>query len=161
VSGNTYTNVFSGNSIAPANPSYLAVALTSTVVFVWPLESGEGVPWLAAVVDVTPTSAGLFVVLPPNVDGSLGAQTIMTNVGAFDFSIYDSTGVLVATLAPSQSWLMVLIDNSTSGGNGTGPDTVGEFNAEFLAWFATLPTSLPPAAGIPWNNSGSVNVSQP
>ena len=33
------------------------------------------------------------------------------------------------------------------------------FNAEFLVWWAGLPTTLPATAGVPWNNGGSLSVS--
>lgn len=33
------------------------------------------------------------------------------------------------------------------------------FNAAYLAWFATLPTALPATPGVAWNNGGTVAVS--
>jgi hypothetical protein len=37
-------------------------------------------------------------------------------------------------------------------GNGAGP----QFAAIMLAWFNSLPTSLPATAGVLWNNGGTL-----
>lgn len=36
--------------------------------------------------------------------------------------------------------------------NGSGP----EFNAAMLAWFNSLPTTLPAQPGVLWNNGGTL-----
>lgn len=39
------------------------------------------------------------------------------------------------------------------------PNTAAAFNAAFVAWVATLPTTLPATPGQPWNNGGVISVS--
>lgn len=39
--------------------------------------------------------------------------------------------------------------------------SISRTNIAFLAWVASLPTTLPLSAGVAWNNSGVPMVSQP
>ena len=61
----SYTSVFGGTSIGPAQVSYASyaiTALTSPLQLNWPLESSGGPP-VAAIIDVTGASASLALLM--------------------------------------------------------------------------------------------------
>ena len=120
MSGSSFTNIFGGTTISPSNPSYLALALTANTQLYWPLETTESVPCVASLIDVTPSGNGLTVLMPPANTGSTGISTIITNVGAYTFTVADSTGTAIATVDTTESWIIALIDNETAEGEWRG-----------------------------------------
>jgi hypothetical protein len=115
--GSSFTNAFGAGPIVPANPSYEALTIAVATTLVWPQETTGGSPYVAAQIDVTASVAALTLKMPPGNTGSTGAQTVMTNVGAQSFTVIDNSGALIVVLAPTQSWLITLIDNSTTAGS--------------------------------------------
>lgn len=66
-----------------------------------------------------------------------------------------SEAALYAVIGP-QTWVYALadyIDVKVAG----APQA--SFNVSFLAWMASLPTTLPASPGVAWNNSGTPSVS--
>lgn len=116
MSGSSYTNVFGGSVVRPADPSYLSLSISTDTTLVWPLETTEGEPVVANAIDVTATTTSLSLTMPTGNTGSTGVVTMITNVGSNSFSVRTSTGVLIATIATTQSWLIKLTDNSTAAG---------------------------------------------
>jgi hypothetical protein len=116
MSGSSYTNVFGGSVVRPADPSYLSLSISTDTTLVWPLETTEGEPVVANAIDVTATTTSLSLTMPTGNTGSTGVVTMITNVGSNSFSVRTSTSVLIATIATTQSWLIKLTDNSTAAG---------------------------------------------
>lgn len=116
MSGSSYTEVFSGNTVKPSDPSYAAITMSSDVTLVWPLESTAGAPVVASALDVTATTGGLSLIMPTGSTGSTGVVSIITNVGASSFTVERSDGTSIATIATTQSWLLLLTSNATTAG---------------------------------------------
>lgn len=114
--GSSYTNVFGGNAVKPAQPSYEAITMAVTTALAWPLETAEGENVVAAQIDVTATATTLQLQMPPGNTGSTGVQTIITNVGAITFVVSDQAGNPIASIATTQSWIISLTDNSAPNG---------------------------------------------
>lgn len=113
----SFTEVFGGNTIYPAEPEYLALALAVDTTLQWPLEQNVGtLPVLAKIVDVTPSDEGLSVILPDATEGSNGYAVTFYNAGADTFTVKDSTGGTVATVASGDAWNIYLTDNSIPAG---------------------------------------------
>lgn len=112
----SFVNIFGGSAVAPANVQFLALNLSQDVTLTWPLESAESQTYLAAQIDVTQTTTGLTVTLPPANQGSTGIQSVVTNIGVSSFSMLDNTGVIVVTIVPGESWIISLTDNTTMAG---------------------------------------------
>lgn len=116
-SGSSYTDVFGGQAVRPAQPNYEALTIASDTILVWPLETTQGEPIVAAMIDVTASGAGLSVIMPTGNTGSTGVQTMISNVGGNSFTVTDHAGNQIVTIAIGQSWLIALTDNSTSNGS--------------------------------------------
>jgi hypothetical protein len=112
----SYTNTFGAQPVAPANPSYEALVISADQALVWPLETTGGVPYVAAQIDVTASTAGLRVLMPSANTGSTGVACTIANLGANTFTVTDQSGNAIASIAPTQAWQIVLTNNTTANG---------------------------------------------
>lgn len=113
----SFIEVFGGNTVYPAEPEYLALALSEDTPLQWPLEqSVTSVPVLAKIIDVTPAAGGLAVQLPDATEGSTGYAVTFYNAGASTYTVEDILGATVLTVASGEAWTMYLRDNSTPAG---------------------------------------------
>lgn len=117
--GSSFTQVFGGNAVRPTQPSYEALTIAATTALFWPLETTEGVPLVAAQIDVTATIDGLQLQMPPGITGSNGVQTIIANVGGHTFTVTDQAGNQICQIATTQAWIIALTDNSSVNGTWT------------------------------------------
>lgn len=116
MSGSSFTNVFGGNAVKPSQPSFLALTIAVTTALYWPLETLEGVPAVAALMNVNATAGALELQMPPGNTGSAGVACIVANVGANTFTLTDTAGNAIAVIATTQAWVIALTDNSTTNG---------------------------------------------
>lgn len=112
----SWTNIFGGSAVAPSTVQYLALALSSNLTLVWPLESAEGQNYLAQQIDVTPSGGGFSINMPPANTGSKGIQTVATNKGASSFTFKDNVGTQIQVVAAGETYIISLTDNSSVAG---------------------------------------------
>jgi hypothetical protein len=112
----TYTNIFGGSNISPAEISYAEVSLTANTTFDWALETAPSANLIAGIMDVTAAAGPWSLTLPSALEASTGQAILFNNVGASSFIIRNNSGVQVAAPAPGQVWQLYLTDNTTAGG---------------------------------------------
>ena len=78
----SYTNVFGGNVIYPAEVSYRAFSLAANTQLAWPTELATDTNIVAQIMDGTPTGAGFSILMPAASDVSVGETTLIFNVGS-------------------------------------------------------------------------------
>jgi hypothetical protein len=124
----SYTTVFGGNSVRPADQSLSAITLATDTALVWPTDGGS--PATSAIIEVDPTVASKKITLPDAQNASDGETITFRNVGANSFSVVDYAGGAVATIASGNVYTVYLSDNSTAAGvwaywqAGAGSSTV-------------------------------------
>lgn len=111
----SFTEVFGGSQIDPAQVSYLALALTADVTLEWPLEAMPSGLVAAAIIDVTPTGA-YTITMPDATLGSPGASVLFNNLGPDTVTVESATGVTLLSLSSGTQWLLYLRDNTTESG---------------------------------------------
>ena len=114
----SYTSVFGGTSISPAQVSYASYALTgvnSPLQLNWPLES-SGLPAVAAIIDVTANAPSLALRMPNATLVSVGETVLFNNVGINDVVIQNAAGAALVSIAPGSAWQIYLINNTTAAG---------------------------------------------
>lgn len=112
-----YTSVFGGNTVWPADPSYLALDLTADATLEWPLENSSSNDPAARIIDVT--AAGAYAItLPDATETSPGQIVLFNNLPASSASITikDNAGGTLATIAVGAQWQFYLADVSTAAG---------------------------------------------
>ena len=111
-----YTDVFGGANIYPSEISYSSVALTTDITLSWPEETSTNVNLATRIMDVTPSTTGLSIILPDASKTGTGNTILFNNRGANTFTVRDSTGVQVVTVAAGTLWQIYLTNNSTAAG---------------------------------------------
>ena len=116
----TYTNVFGGTNIYPADVSYLPFDLnTVDVVLSWPVETNapaDGTLTAARIMNVNSTGSGKQVFLPPANQASVGECFLFNNTGTTPFTVVGSTGTLICTIAAGALWQVYMTGNSNAAG---------------------------------------------
>lgn len=111
----SFTQVFGGTTIYPADVSYLALALTSDIALNWPVGAGEGDSVVARIIDITPT--GPFTVTLPDATAVSTGQTILfNNLGPDTITIDNAAGNAILSIGAGEQWQAYLINNTTIGG---------------------------------------------
>ena len=112
----TYTNIFGGSNISPAEISYATVSLTADTTFDWALETAPSTNLIAGIMDVTATAGPWSLTLPSALEASTGQAILFNNVGANSFIIRNAAGTQIAAPAAGQVWQIYLTNNTTAGG---------------------------------------------
>ena len=111
-----YTSVFGGANIYPSEISYSAIALTNDVTLSWPEETSTNENLATKIIDVTPSTAGLSIILPDAQKAGTGETILFNNRGSQTFTVKDATGVQVVTVAAGTLWQVYLTNNTTTAG---------------------------------------------
>lgn len=111
-----FTDVFGGNTIYPAQPTYLALALTANTTLEWPIELATTSLVLAAIIDVTASAPGFNITFPDARQGSQGYVATIYNAGANSFNVVDAAGGAIVTVASGEAWNIYLTNNTTLAG---------------------------------------------
>lgn len=112
-----YTEIFGGNTLYPAEPSFLSLTFSSNITLEWPIEQavgGDGI--VAKIIELHPSGAGLSVTLADARLVSTGYAVQFYNAEANTVTIRDNGGNSILTVASGLSWTLYLRDNSTANG---------------------------------------------
>jgi hypothetical protein len=152
----SYVSPFTGDVIQPTDVSYRAVTLTANTQLNWPSNSTTNADYAARIMQVTASTAGLSMYMPPDDQTSVGNDALIRNIGANTFTVKDYAGTgTIVSVAAGESKYIYITTNSTSQGTwgviafGTGTSSA---DAATLAGYglvasgATLNQSHPSAA---------------
>ena len=139
----TYTQVFGGTNIYPSDVSYLALSLTTTdIVLAWPVETNApnalaNYP-AARIMDVNCTGSSHKIYMPAANEASVGECALFNNTGTIQFSVVNSVGGVICTVAPGTLWQVYMTSNTTAAGVWVSyqfGSTTSSANAGALAGF--------------------------
>src|SRR5882757_7213252 len=111
-----FTDIFGGNNIASANPTYLALPMAADVSLQWPIEQALSGLVVASIIDANAAAPGLNIHLPNATQASKGFVSLINNVGGNTVNIVNSLGAVIVSIVPGTVWQIYLTDNSTAGG---------------------------------------------
>ena len=154
----TYTSPFTGQTINPSSVSYEALTIAANTLLDWPINGTTGTP-SANIIDVTASTTGLYLILPPATQVSTGQTLLIRNTGTNSFTVtsYAATGVgaTIVSIASGIAQYIYLTNNSTTAGTWTsvtlGAGTAAA-NASDLAGYGLT------ALGITLNQSYSTTT---
>lgn len=151
----SYVDVFSGNTIQPANKSYNAINLDQNINLSWPTQFLDTDNVVASWMDINATVFGRDLELPDAKLASNGQQIIVVNTGTESFNLVNNNGdYLLQNIAPGSVVCICLFDNSTSAGQWrTIPFGQGQTAVSQVA--ATAPARGFTIAGSPITNNGT------
>ena len=140
----TYTNPYTGQTINPSQVGYEYVALTTDTELEWPI-NGNTTDVVANIIEVSASTTGLKLIMPPATQVSNGQSALIRNVGANSFTVVKNTTQATIISVPSGVAEYVYVtSNTTVAGSwstvtfGTGTSAA---NAADLAGYGLLATS--------------------
>lgn len=137
----TFTQTFGGSAVSPADVAYAAYTFGTNLQLYWPQFSEGQTNVAARFMSLTANAVSLNVFMPDATLNSVGYDAIVFNAGSDTFNVVDSTGGAIATIAPGQTYYLMLTSNVTQAGTwltiqfGVG---TGSANAAALAGFGLL-----------------------
>jgi hypothetical protein len=149
----SYNSPFTGNVIQPTDVSYRSITLAANTQLEWPINGNATDDYAARIMDVTASSAGLSLFMPPANQTSVGNDALIRNVGANSFTVktFDGVGTII-TIAANEAKYVYIKTNATEQGTwgniafGTGTssaDAASLAGAGLLASSSTLNQSHP------------------
>lgn len=168
---NSFTEVFGGSTIYPAQIGYIEYTISQNTTLVWP-DLGETSSTVAAeFIRTTATTTGLSYILPDANKASVGKVLRFKNIGTNAFNIQTAGGSTIQTLTNGEDCLFSITDNTTSGGlwdtsqigNGTTSANASSLAGNGLSVSGTtLITNMPvvPFSSTPYSipTSGMANL---
>jgi len=112
----TYTSPFAGDVILPTDVSYASYSISADLTLVWPVNGNVSTSVAARIMDITPSTSGLSVFMPPANQVSVGQDAFIKNPSAFTLTIKSSTGATLGTLTAGATRYFYLTNNSTASG---------------------------------------------
>jgi hypothetical protein len=112
----TFTSPFTGNVIQPTDVSYDAITLSTVTQLYWPQYVNAGQQVVARILDVNATSTGAILTLPDALQGSVGSDILIRNVGSYEFAVQNFAEVNSFSVPAGQAAYTYLTDNTSAGG---------------------------------------------
>lgn len=127
----SFNSPFTGNVIQPVDVSYRAFTISANTTLEWPLNGNDTSNVAARIMDVTASSGGLSLIMPPANQTSVGQDALIRNVGAQTFTVKDYSGGTIITVAASEAKYCYIKTNATEAGTwGNIAFGVGTSNAD-------------------------------
>jgi len=120
----SYTNIFGGDNINPADLSFKLydfrsgeLASVKDLFLYWPFEALDGKAVVADKIDaITTATAGDSFTMPDATLVSVGEDVLWSNTGATSFPVRRYDGTVICIVTPGTSWYIYLTDNTTPAG---------------------------------------------
>jgi len=154
----SFNSPFTGTVIQPTDVSYRSVTLAANTQLQWPINGNATDDYAARIMDVTASSAGLSLYMPPANQTSVGNDALIRNVGANSFTVTTFGGTsTIITIAAGEAKYVYIKTNATEQGTwgniafGTGTssaDAASLAGAGLVASGSTLNQSHPSSSLI-------------
>ena len=113
----SYVSPFTGDVIQPTDVSYRTVTLTANTQLNWPSNSTTATDFIARIMQVNASSAGLQLRVPAANEASVGEDSLIRNVGSNSFTVTTFGGAsTIITVAPGEAKYIYITSNTTASG---------------------------------------------
>jgi len=136
----TYNNPFTGQTIQPSSVGFESLSISANTSLSWSINGlGGDVPTAASIINVSATTTGLALLMPPAYQVSTGQDILINNIGSNPVAIKTNSGATtICNVASGAVQYIYLTNNSTTDGTwnaftfGTGTSAA---NAGTLAGY--------------------------
>ena len=140
----SYNSPFTGDVVLPTDVSFRAVTLSANTQLQWPINGNATDDYAARIMNVTATTGGLSLYMPPANQTSVGNDALIRNVGSNSFTVktFDGNGTIITIAAGEAKYIYITANPDEYGtwGNiafGTGTSAA---DAATLAGYGLLAT---------------------
>jgi len=152
----SYNSPFTGQVIQPTDVSFRAVTLSANTQLQWPINGNATDDYAARIMNVTATTSGLSLYMPPANQTSVGNDALIRNVGSNTFTVktYDNAGTIISVAAGEAKYIYITTNPDEEGTWGVISFGVGSSSADAntLAGYGLL------ASGVTLNQSHPVTT---
>jgi hypothetical protein len=111
----TYTNPYTGQTISPSQVGYESLTISADTELQWPI-NGNTTSVVANIIEVSATTSGLKLIMPPATQVSEGQSSLIRNIGANAFTVVNQSGGTIVSIASGIAQYIYVTDNSTING---------------------------------------------
>jgi hypothetical protein len=152
----SYNSPFTGTVIQPTDVSFRAITLSANTQLQWPINGNATDDYAARIMNVTATTSGLSLYMPPANQTSVGNDALIRNVGSNTFTVktFDNAGTIISIAAGETKYIYITSNSTEAGTWGNIAFGVGSSNADAgtLAGYGLL------ASGVTLNQSHPVTT---
>lgn len=112
----SYVNPYTGQTISPSQVGYEALTVSTDTVLQWPI-NGNTDNVVANIIEVTATTTGIELFMPPATSVSTGQSALIRNIGVNAFTVVDTSGNTIVSIASGIAEYIYVTDNSTINGS--------------------------------------------
>ena len=112
----SYVSVFTGDVIQPTAVSYKSFSISANLDLVWPQDGDAAGDYAARIMQISASTTGLFVDMPPANQTSVGTDSLIRNTGANTFTVRDYAGNTIIAVAAGEAKYIYVTDNATAAG---------------------------------------------
>ena len=112
----SFISPFTGNVIQPTDVSFRAVTLSANMQLEWPINGSVTGDYAARIMNVTATTGGLRLDMPPANQTSVGQDALIRNVGSNAFTVADYDGNTIITIAAGEAKYIYITANPDEAG---------------------------------------------
>jgi hypothetical protein len=153
----SYTNPYTGQTISPSQVGYVELTVSADTILQWPI-NGNTDNVVANIIEITATTTGIDLFMPPATSVSTGQSALIRNIGVNPFNVVDTSGNAIVSVASGIAEYIYVTDNSTINGSwetvtfGAGTSAA---NAATLAGFGLKAVSTTLNTVTPVSTFGS------
>jgi len=111
----SYINPYTGQTISPSQVGYEALTITTDTILQWPI-NGNTDSVVANIIEVTASTAGLKLYMPPATSVSTGQSALIRNIGANSFTVVNTSGTTIVSIASGIAQYIYVTNNTTING---------------------------------------------
>ena len=112
----TYVSPYTGQTINPSQVGFENLSISVDTYLEWPI-NGNTTNVVANILDVTATTDGLLLYMPPATQVSVGQSTLIRNIGAHNFTVVDISGNTIVVVVASTAQYIYVVDNTSINGS--------------------------------------------
>jgi hypothetical protein len=112
-----YVNPYTGQTISPSQVGYESLTITTDTTLQWPI-NGNTDSIVANIIEVTATvNTNLKLYMPPATSVSTGQSALIRNIGSYAFTVVDTGGNTIVSIASGIAQYIYVTNNSTINGS--------------------------------------------
>jgi len=111
----SYINPYTGQTISPSQVGYEQLTITTDTILQWPI-NGNTDSVVANIIEVTASTAGLKLYMPPATSVSTGQSALIRNIGANSFTVVNTSGTTIVSIASGIAQYIYVTNNATING---------------------------------------------
>jgi hypothetical protein len=112
----SYINPYTGQTISPSQVGYVELTVSANTILQWPI-NGNTDNVVANIIEITATTTGIDLFMPPATSVSTGQSALIRNIGVNSFTVVDTSGNTIVSVASGIAQYIYVTDNSTINGS--------------------------------------------